>query len=140
MQREIKKLKKDIETVAAQAAAGAGGGDLMDGVEEIGGVKVLAAKVGAPNMGAMLKMMDDVRSKLPSGIACLCCDAEGKANVAVYVSKDLHGRFKAGDLIKPVAAEVDGSGGGRPDMARAGGKNPAGIDAALAKLRELVGA
>ena len=140
MQKEIKKLKKDIETVAAQAAAGAGGGDLMDGVEEIGGVKVLAAKVGAPNMGAMLKMMDDVRSKLSSGVACLCCDAEGKANVAVYVSKDLHGRFKAGDLIKPVAAEVDGSGGGRPDMARAGGKNPAGIDAALAKFRELIGA
>ena len=110
----------------------------MTGVEEIGGIKVLAAQVSAPNMGAMRKLMDDVRSKLASGVACLACDADGKANVAIYVSKDLHDRFKAGDLIKPVAAEVGGSGGGRPDMAQAGGKNPAGITKALAVFKDLI--
>ncbi|MGE4506244.1 MAG: DHHA1 domain-containing protein, partial [Desulfovibrionaceae bacterium] len=58
----------------------------------------------------------------------------------VAVTKDLLGRFKAGDIVKAAAAEVGGSGGGRPDMAQAGGTNPAGIDAALAKVVEIVGA
>ncbi|BBD08981.1 alanine--tRNA ligase [Desulfovibrio ferrophilus] len=138
LNREVKKLKKDIEKIAAQAASSAGGADIMDSVEELGGIKVLAAKVNAPNMGAMRKMMDDVRSKLASGVACLICEAAGKANVAIYVSKDLHDRFTAPALIKDVAAEVGGSGGGRPDMAQAGGTNPAGIEAALTKLRALL--
>ncbi|WP_461208934.1 alanine--tRNA ligase [Desulfocurvus sp. DL9XJH121] len=138
LQKEVKKLKKDIEKVGAQAASGAGGGDIMDGVAEIGGIKVLAAQVNAPNMGALRNLMDDVRSKLPSGVACLAADAEGKACIAIYVSKDLHGRFTAPALIKPVAAEVGGSGGGRPDMAQAGGTDPSGIKAALDKLRELL--
>ena len=112
----------------------------MDSIELIGGVKVLAVKASAANMGAMRALMDDVRSKLPSGVACLACEADGKANIAIYVSKDLHGRFTAPALIKDVAAEVSGSGGGRPDMAQAGGTNPAGIPAALAKLKELVSA
>ncbi|GAB6175319.1 alanine--tRNA ligase [Desulfobaculum senezii] len=139
LQKEVKSLKKDMEKLAAQAASGKGS-NLMDSVEEIGGVKVLAAKVPAPNMGALRKLMDDVRSKLDSGIAALVCEADGKVSLAVYVSKDLHDRFTAPALIKPVAAEIGGSGGGRPDMAQAGGNNPAGIDAALAKVKELLSA
>jgi len=140
LSREVKKLKKEMEKVSAQAASSAGGADIMDSIELIGGVKVLAVKASAANMGAMRALMDDVRSKLPSGVACLACEADGKANIAIYVSKDLHGRFTAPALIKDVAAEVSGSGGGRPDMAQAGGTNPAGIPAALAKLKELVSA
>jgi alanyl-tRNA synthetase len=90
-------------------------------------------------MGVMLEQMDALRSKLPSGIICLVAPHEdGKVSVALSVTKDLHDRFKAGDLIKPVAGEVGGGGGGRPDLARAGGSNPAGVKNALAKLKELV--
>nr|WP_245168312.1 alanine--tRNA ligase [Desulfobaculum xiamenense] len=137
LQKEIKALRKDMEKLASQAASGSGR-DLMDSVEDIAGIKVLVAKVPAPNMGALRTLMDDVRSKMPSGIAALVCEGDGKANLAVYVSKDLHDRFTAPQLIKPAAAEIGGSGGGRPDMAQAGGSNPAGIDAALATVRELI--
>jgi alanyl-tRNA synthetase len=84
-------------------------------------------------------MMDDVRSRLDSNsVIALACEAEGKVSLIVAVSKDLHGRFTAPALIRPVAAEIGGSGGGRPDMAQSGGTNPAGIPAAFAALRALV--
>ena len=84
--------------------------------------------------------MDDVRSKLPSGVACLAGAGEdGKVALILYVSKDLHAKFTAQSLIKDVSALVGGSGGGRPDLAQAGGTDPAGIEAALAKVKELVG-
>ncbi|MDY7000922.1 MAG: alanine--tRNA ligase [Thermodesulfobacteriota bacterium] len=137
LQSELKGLKKDMEKLAARAAGGKGK-DLMDSVQEIGGVKVLAARVEAPNMGALRKLMDDVRSKMPSGVACLGAAGQDKAMILLYVSKDLHQRFTAPKLIKEVAVEVGGSGGGRPDLAQAGGSNPKGMDKAFAKLRELV--
>jgi alanyl-tRNA synthetase len=137
LSKEVRSLKKDMEKLAAQAASSKGG-DIMDELTEIGGVKVLAVPTGAPNMGALRKMMDDVRSKLASGVACLTASHDGKISLIVYVSKDLHDRFTAPGLIKDVAAEVGGSGGGRPDMAQAGGTNPDGIDAAFAKLKEIL--
>jgi alanyl-tRNA synthetase len=141
LQKDVKKLKKDVEKAAAQAAAGGGaakGGGLMDKVREAGGVKLLAEQVDAPNMGALRGIMDDVRSKMDSGVACLASAADGKVNLVLYVSKDLHERFTAPQLIKDAAALVGGSGGGRPDMAQAGGSKPEGIEAALKKVEELV--
>jgi alanyl-tRNA synthetase len=83
--------------------------------------------------------MDALKSKLPSGVACIIAPSEdGKVTVLIAVSKDLHGRFTAPQLIKDVAALVGGSGGGRPDMAQAGGTDAGGMDAAIAKLKELV--
>ncbi|MGE4423687.1 MAG: alanine--tRNA ligase [Pseudodesulfovibrio sp.] len=140
LQQQVKDMHKEIKSLQAKLASGAGR-DMMSEVEEINGVKVLAVELEAPNMGVMLEQMDALRSKLPSGIVCLIAPHEdGKVSVALSVTKDLHGKFKAGDLIKPVAGEVGGGGGGRPDLARAGGSNPAGIQNALAKLRELVAA
>ena len=141
LQKDVKKLKKDVEKAAAQAAAGGGaasGGGLMDKVREVNGVKLLAERVDAPNMGALRGIMDDVRSKMDSGVACLASAADGKVNLVLYVSKDLHERFTAPGLIKDAAALVGGSGGGRPDMAQAGGSKPDGIDSALKKVEELV--
>jgi alanyl-tRNA synthetase len=84
--------------------------------------------------------MDDVRSKLPSGVALLASEEVNedgaKVSLILYVSKDLHARYTAPDLIKKVAGAVGGSGGGRPDLAQAGGTNPAGIDQAFQLLRE----
>ena len=133
MQKEIKALRKELEK--AQAASC---GDVMSAVEEIGGIKVLAVKAGAMNVKALREMMDDVRSKLPSGIACLVGEDSGKAQMLLYVSKDLHDRFTAPALIKEVAVAINGSGGGRPDQAQAGGTNPAGIDEAFKILKEKI--
>jgi alanyl-tRNA synthetase len=135
---EIKALGKEKEQLAGKLASGQGR-DLLSGLEEVGGVKLLCARVDAPNIKALREAMDDLRSKLPSGVIALAAEQEGgKASLIVAVSKDLHGRFTAPALIKDAAAEVGGSGGGRPDMAQAGGTNPAGIDAAFAKVREAV--
>ena len=104
-------------------------------MEEVAGVKVLAAKAGAMNVKALREMMDDVRSKMPSGVACLVAEDGGKVQMVLYVSKDLHDRFTAPALIRDVAAAIGGSGGGRPDQAQAGGNNAGGIDEAFSILK-----
>ena len=138
LQAEAKKLRKDLEKSVQQAASGQGK-DLVSGVTDINGVKVLAASVGAVPVKALRDLMDDVRSKLPSGIACLAAAEGDKVSLLLYVSKDLHARFTAPALIKDVAVPVGGSGGGRPDLAQAGGTKPEGIEEALAVLRKSVG-
>jgi len=135
---EIKALGKDKEQLAAKLASGQGR-DLMAGLEEVGGVPLLCARVDAPSVKALRDAMDDLRSKLPSGVIAIAAEQEGgKVSLIVAVSKDLHGKFTAPALIKDAAAAVGGSGGGRPDMAQAGGTNPAGIDEAFAKVKAAV--
>jgi alanyl-tRNA synthetase len=137
LQGQVKEQQKHIERLETKLASGAGA-DAMGQVEEIAGIKVLAAKVEAGSAKSLRDRMDALRSKLPSGIICLAAATDdGKVQLVIAVSKDLHGRLTAPALIKPVAAEVGGGGGGRPDMAQAGGSNPAGIDKAFAKLKEL---
>ncbi|QJB56677.1 alanine--tRNA ligase [Pseudodesulfovibrio sp. zrk46] len=138
LQQQVKDMAKQMQGLQEKLASGAGR-DMMSEMEEINGVKVLAAELEAPNMGVMLKQMDALRSKVDSGIICLVAGHDdGKVSVALAVTKDLHDRFKAGDLIKPVAGEVGGGGGGRPDLARAGGSDASGIPNAIAKIKELV--
>ncbi|EGJ50396.1 alanine--tRNA ligase [Desulfocurvibacter africanus] len=138
LQKEVKSLIKDKDQLQAKLLSGESR-NIMDEVQEVGGIKLLAVKADVPNVKVLREQMDDIRSKLPSGVACLAAPQEdGKVALILYVSKDLHGRFTAGGLIKDVAAEVGGSGGGRPDMAQAGGTNPEGIDKAFEKLKELV--
>ncbi len=135
MQAEIKRMHKELDRLAAKAASSTGGG-LMDNLEEVDGVKLLAARVDAPNIKALRELMDDVRSKLPSGVACLATVNDGKVPLILYVSKDLHHRFTASGLINDVAAHVEGGGGGRPDLAQAGGSNPQGLERAFEELRD----
>jgi len=137
--KELKSLRKENERLSAQAAmAGEGKRELLDQVREVNGVKLLTAELAGANVKSLREIMDDVRSKLPSGVACLVSREDGKVPLILYVSKDLHGRFTAQSLIKDVAAEVGGSGGGRPDLAQAGGTDPSGIEKAFKKLEELV--
>ena len=110
------------------------GKDLASDARDIGGMKVLARKVDAPDMNALRNLMDDLRSKIASGIIALAAEIDGKAMLVLAVSKDLHGRYTAPALIKEVSGEIKGGGGGRPDLAQAGGSEPAGIDRALARL------
>ena len=137
LQQELRNTRKEMQRVAAQAASGKGR-DMMGEVEEIGGIKVLAARTPAPNIKVLRELMDDVRSKLESGIICLSSEEEGKASLIVAVSKDLLERFKAPDLIREIAPFISGSGGGRPEMAQAGGSDSSGLDKAFARLKELL--
>ncbi len=133
LQKEIKALRKELDK--AQATQG---GDIMSGLTEVNGVKMLAQKVPAMSVKALRDLMDDVRSKIPSGVALLAMEDGDKASLILYVSKDLHGKYTAPALIKEVAACIDGSGGGRPDLAQAGGTKPQGIQDALQKLAGLL--
>jgi alanyl-tRNA synthetase len=134
LQNDLRAARKNLEKASSQAAS-AKGGNLMDALETINGVPVLAARSGAPSIKVLREVMDDVRSKMPTGVACLTAEEDGKVSLIIAVSKDLHGRFTAPELIRDVAAPIGGSGGGRPDQAQAGGTNPAGLDEALRILR-----
>jgi alanyl-tRNA synthetase len=132
-----KKLAKEMETLQDRLASDSGQ-DLMARLEEIAGIKTLIQKVEARDMGALRKIMDGLRSRLDSGIICLGAPGRDKAMLVLHVSRDLHERFTAPQLIKEAAAEIGGSGGGRPDMAQAGGPDSLGLDRALDKVRTLI--
>lgn len=133
LQDQSKALGKELQALQSKVMSESGK-DLVAEAKEIGGMTVLAKKVDAPDINALRGLMDDLRSKLASGIIALAAEIDGKAMLVMAVSKDLHGRFTAPALIKEVSGEIKGGGGGRPDMAQAGGSEPAGIDRALARL------
>jgi alanyl-tRNA synthetase len=133
LQNDVRAARKEAEKAAAKAASGRSR-NLMDSVRTVNGVTLLTARSGAPSIKALREVMDDVRSKMPSGIACLTAEEGGKVSLVISVSRDLVEQFKAPDLVRRIAAKIGGTGGGRPDMAQAGGTNAAGIDDAFAEL------
>jgi alanyl-tRNA synthetase len=135
-QRRVKELERALEEARAEVSS-ARSGDLASQAREVNGVKVLAARVEGDGK-ALRDLADRLRDRLGRGVVALGSEQEGKAVLLVAVTKDLVGRVKAGDLVREAAKLVGGSGGGRPDLAQAGGGNPAGLDAALAKVSELV--
>ena len=136
--KENKALSSEIESLKSKAAQGAAG-DLMSQVKDIKGVKVLFAKVPGADMNSLRDLGDSLKAKMGEGILLLASEENGKVNL---VSMATEGAIKsgahAGNLIKGVAAFVGGGGGGRPNMAQAGGKNPAGIDNALSEAEKVV--
>ncbi len=132
-----KRLEKELADLKAKAA-GAAGQDLAAQAEVIGGVKVLAARLDGADAKTLRDALDRLKDKLGSAIILLAAESEGKVSLVGGVTKDLTGRFKAGDLVREAAAKVGGKGGGRPDMAQAGGNDPAGLPAALALAKEWV--
>lgn len=135
LQEEARTHRKELEKIVARAASDVGK-NLMDSVETVNGLAVLAVRTAAPNLKALRELADDVRSKMPSGVFCLTAEDDGKVSMIVGVTRDLHDRFTAPELIKKAAAAIGGSGGGRPDMAQAGGTNPAGIDEAFTVFKQ----
>jgi len=121
----------------SEGASGGGLDDLAAKAETRSYGKVLAAKVVAPDGAVLREMAEKLRDKLGEAIVLLGSENGPKAQLVLTVSKGLTSRFKAGDLIRPVAAIVGGSGGGRPDMAQAGGTDVAKLSEALDKLREI---
>ncbi|MGA8891095.1 MAG: alanine--tRNA ligase, partial [Anaeromyxobacteraceae bacterium] len=132
LQRRVKDLEKQLADAQGKVAA-ARSGDLASQAREVNGVKVLAVR--AEGDGKTLReLADRLRDKLGRGVVALASEQDGKAVLLVAVTKDLTGIVKAGDLVKDASKLIGGSGGGKPDMAQAGGADPAGIDRALARV------
>ncbi len=125
-----KRLEKELQELKSRLASAAGQ-DLAAQALDVGGVKVLAARLEGADAKGLRDTLDQLKNKLGSAVVVLATETDGKVSLVAGVTKDLTGRMKAGDLIKAVAEKVGGRGGGRPDMAQAGGTDPAGIPAAL---------
>jgi alanyl-tRNA synthetase len=136
---ERRSAERSIEKLQA-AHRGAASSDLTAAAKEIGGVRVVAARVDGVEGKELRNMVDDLRGKLASGVVLLSAEKEGRLTLALGVTPDLVDRFRAGDLMREVARAVGGKGGGRPDFAQGGGDDPAKLDQAFARLEALVAA
>lgn len=130
-EKEMSRLK---EMLAASKAK-----DVAYEIREVAGIKVLSKKVDGMNIDELRNFGDSIRSRIGSGIVSVGAEVDGKAAILVMVTKDLTGKFNARDIINEISSLVDGRGGGRPDMAQAGGKRPEGLHDALNKVAEVVG-
>ena len=138
VQAELKALSSELESLKAKAAREALG-DVMDNVTEVKGVKLLAASVDNVDMNGLRDLGDQLKAKLGEGVLLLLSNAGGKVNmVAMATEGALAKGAHAGNLIKGIAPKVGGGGGGRPNMAQAGGKNPAGIPDCIAEAAKVL--
>ena len=126
-------LEKELQQLKSKAAAAAGA-DLVGQAETIKGIKILATEVHGIDSKALRDTAEQLRDKLGSGVVVLAVNEAGKVSLVVAVSRDLTDRIKAGELVGTLAVHVGGKGGGRPDMAMAGGTNPEGLQLALAAV------
>ncbi len=133
-----KDLQREIEMLQARLNASASA-DLLAEVDEVAGVKLLATKVAKGDPKGLRELADTLKERLGSGIIVLGCENAGKANLLVAVTKDLTARFHAGKIIGILAPIIGGSGGGKPDLAQAGGSMVEKLDDALKKVRDLIG-
>ncbi len=132
---EMKALASENESLKSKAAKDALG-DVMDQVVEVQGVKLLATSVDGVDMNGLRDLGDQLKEKLGDGVVVLLSSSEGKVNLIVMATDAAQAKgAHAGNLIKAIAAKVGGGGGGRPNMAQAGGKNPAGIPDAIAEAK-----
>jgi alanyl-tRNA synthetase len=134
---QIKGLEKQIENLKRKAA-GSQAQDLLEAVREVKGVKVLAAKVAGFDRDSLRQMVDTLRQKLGSGVVVLAAADDGKVALITGVTKDLIPRLHAGKIVQELAKLVGGSGGGRPDLAEAGGKDTSNVESALRTVYPLL--
>ena len=135
---EVKELKSENESLKSKLAKDALG-DVMDQVEEVKGVKLLATSIEDVDMNGLRELGDNLKEKLGEGVIVLASQKDGKVFLVAMVTDEAQkAGAHAGNLIKAIAGCVGGGGGGRPNMAQAGGKNPAGIPEAVAKVKEIL--
>jgi alanyl-tRNA synthetase len=132
-----KKLRKQIEAQQLKRAASAAG-DLAGEAREVKGVRVIASRVDVTDRAAMRQMVDSLRPKLGSGVIALGSVADGKVALIVGVTQNMTAKLDAGKIVREAAKLIEGSGGGRKDLAEAGGKNPEKLDAALEAVPGIV--
>jgi alanyl-tRNA synthetase len=127
---EIKRLARELDQARMKSASSASA-NVGEKVKEVKGVKVLAHRVDNLERAQLRTLVDQLRDKIGSGVVVLGSASNGNVALIVGVTKDLTGRLQAGKVIGPVAQKVGGKGGGRPDLAEAGGKDASALDAAL---------
>jgi len=132
---QLKDKERELEELKLKMASGSA---VETTAKTIAGIQVHVQRTDGLDVNGMRALADQLRDKLKSGVVALGAANDGKVSLLVVVTKDLIARLKAGDLIKEMAAEVGGTGGGRPEMAQAGGKDPARLDVALEKVFGLV--
>jgi alanyl-tRNA synthetase len=138
LQSELRERDKEIERLKRKLASG-GGRDLASEARDVAGVRVLATRADVADAKALREVADQLRDKLRSGIVVLAGVEGDKIALVSMVTPDLTGRFSAGKIVAEVAKEIGGKGGGRPDMAQGGGSRPDLLDAALARVFEMIG-
>lgn len=132
-----KKFSIELEALKMKAA-GNQLDKLLSNAKEVNGIKIIATKIQVKNSGEMRNIGDQLKGKLKSGIGVIASEINGKVSLLVIVSDDLKKQYHAGKIVGEIAKIVGGKGGGRPDMAMAGGKDVEKIDEALAKIYELI--
>jgi alanyl-tRNA synthetase len=138
VQDQVKSLEKEVAALKSKLAAGQGD-ELVTRAIDVNGIKVLAATMEGADVTALRETMDKLKDKLKTAAIVLASVADGKVSLIAGVTKDATGKVKAGELVNFVAQQVGGKGGGRPDMAQAGGTDPAGLPQALAGVAGWVG-
>jgi alanyl-tRNA synthetase len=136
LQAENRRLARDLQDARVRAAL-TGAGPALEPVDAAG-VKVVAQRVRGLDRAGMRELSDSLRARLTSGVVVLASESDGKVAIVVSVSRDLTSRVSAGDLVRRLAPIVGGGGGGRPDFAEAGGRDPARIDEMLASSSQAV--
>ena len=137
LQEHAKNLEKEIERMGSKLAASQGD-ELLSQAIDIQGVKVLSARLDGADAKVLRETVDQIKNKLQSAIVVLACVQDGKVQLAAGSTSDVMGRVKAGELVSFVAQQVGGKGGGKPDMAMAGGTNPAELAKALDSIQAWV--
>jgi alanyl-tRNA synthetase len=136
-EEEMKKLRRELDAVRMKAASSSVS-DAAGSAVEVKGVKVLAQRVDGVEKAQMRELVDQLRGKLGSGVVVLGAAADGKVSLIVGVTKDLTGKVQAGKIVGTLAGMVGGKGGGRPDLAEAGGSDVGALDGALEKAARVV--
>jgi alanyl-tRNA synthetase len=132
-----RRLEKEVQQLKSKLASG-NSGDLSTQAKDVGGIRVLAAQVEGADAKSLRDAMDQLRSKLGTSVIVLGTVKEGKVVLVAGVSPDLVARYRAGEIVGAVAAQVGGKGGGRADFAQAGGNMPDNLPLALASVEALV--
>jgi alanyl-tRNA synthetase len=134
---EIKRLTRELDS-ARMKSASSSTANIGDQIKDVKGVKVLAHRVDNLERAQLRTLVDQLRDKIGSGVVVLGSASNGSVSLIVGVTRDLTGRVQAGKVIGPVAQKVGGKGGGRPDLAEAGGKDAGALDSALAEAYTVV--
>ncbi|MFC5462521.1 alanine--tRNA ligase [Massilia niabensis] len=138
VQDQVKLLEKEVAALKSKLASGQGD-ELVSQAVDVNGIKVLAATMDGADVTSLRETMDKLKDKLQTAAIVLASVVDGKVSLIAGVTKDATGKVKAGELVNFVAQQVGGKGGGRPDMAQAGGTDPSGLPAALAGVAAWVG-
>jgi alanyl-tRNA synthetase len=137
-ERALAKQIEDLQRKLANGGSGGGVGSALDQARDVGGIKVLGTRTEITDRAALREYAEQLRDKLGDSVVLVAGVSDGKAQLVLTVSKGIVARVRAGDVIRPIAQLVGGSGGGRPDMAQAGGTDPARLDEAIESLYGVV--